>query len=336
GEILAFGSLLLQGRPVRLSGQDTRRGTFVSRFATVIDRKTAAEWTPLQNLSADQAQFYVYDSLLSEYAAMGFEYGYSVARPEALTLWEAQFGDFANGAQSVVDEFISAGEAKWGQQSGVVLLLPHGYEGQGPDHSSARIERYLTLAAAGSYTVAQPSTAASYFHLLRQHSLGSTHRPMIVFTPKQLLRRKEAASPPEDFTSGSFRPVIGDDVSDPSAVRTLLLSSGRIAWDLYAERSRRESEGAPFAIARVEQLYPRPVDEVQAELAKYPNLAEVRWVQDEPANMGPWPHMKLNLAPELDGVPFNRVSRAESAAPSVGQHSVHQTELKTLLEQAFA
>jgi 2-oxoglutarate dehydrogenase complex dehydrogenase (E1) component-like enzyme len=173
-EILAFGSLLMQGRPVRLSGQDSRRGTFVSRFATIIDRKTAAEWTPLQNLSTDQAQFYVYDSLLSEYAAMGFEYGYSVARPEALTLWEAQFGDFANGAQTIIDEFISSGEAKWQQQSGVVLLLPHGYEGQGPDHSSARIERFLALAAGEAFTVAQPSTPASWFHLLRRHSLGST------------------------------------------------------------------------------------------------------------------------------------------------------------------
>nr|MBA3234227.1 multifunctional oxoglutarate decarboxylase/oxoglutarate dehydrogenase thiamine pyrophosphate-binding subunit/dihydrolipoyllysine-residue succinyltransferase subunit [Propionibacteriales bacterium] len=193
-EILAFGSLLMQGRPVRLAGQDTRRGTFVSRFATIIDRKTAAEWTPLQNLSEDQAQFYVYDSLLSEYAAMGFEYGYSVARPEALTLWEAQFGDFVNGAQTVIDEFISAGEAKWQQQSGVVLLLPHGYEGQGPDHSSARIERFLTLAAGDVFVVAQPSTPASYFHLLRQHSLGTAHRPLIVFNPKSMLKRKDAAS----------------------------------------------------------------------------------------------------------------------------------------------
>ena len=219
GEILAFGSLLMQGRPVRLSGQDSRRGTFVSRFATIIDRKNAAEWTPLANLSTDQAQFYIYDSLLSEYAAMGFEYGYSVARPEALTLWEAQFGDFVNGAQTVIDEFISSGEAKWQQQSGVVLLLPHGYEGQGPDHSSARIERFLTLAAGDAFTVAQPSTPASYFHLLRQHSLGSEHRPMIVFTPKSMMRRKDAASQPDDFTTGTFRPVIGDDaVATPAAV----------------------------------------------------------------------------------------------------------------------
>ncbi len=336
GEILAFGSLLMQGRPVRLSGQDSRRGTFVSRFATIIDRKNAAEWTPLSNLSSDQAQFYIYDSLLSEYAAMGFEYGYSVARPEALTLWEAQFGDFVNGAQTVIDEFISSGEAKWQQQSGVVLLLPHGYEGQGPDHSSARIERFLTLAAGDAFTVAQPSTPASYFHLLRQHSLGSDHRPMIVFTPKSMMRRKDAASQPEDFTTGTFRPVIEDEaVEDASAVRHALLCSGRISWDLFAERKRREAEGITTAILRVEQLYPRPAAEVKAELAKFPNLEEVRWVQDEPANMGPWPHMKLNLESELDldGVAFTRVSRPESAAPSVGQSSVHQQELQDLLDR---
>nr|MBA2772677.1 multifunctional oxoglutarate decarboxylase/oxoglutarate dehydrogenase thiamine pyrophosphate-binding subunit/dihydrolipoyllysine-residue succinyltransferase subunit [Nocardioidaceae bacterium] len=335
GEILAFGSLLMQGRPVRLAGQDSRRGTFVSRFATIIDRRNGAEWTPLQNLSADQAQFYIYDSLLSEYAAMGFEYGYSVARPEALTLWEAQFGDFVNGAQIVIDEFISAGEAKWQQQSGVVLLLPHGYEGQGPDHSSARIERFMTLAAGNAFTVAQPSTPASYFHLLRQHSLGSRHRPLIVFTPKSMLKRKDAASQPSDFTSGTYLPVIGDDVDDPSAVERILLCSGRITWDLKAEHKRRGDDAARTAILRLEQLYPRPVEELKVELARYPNATEIRWVQDEPANMGAWPHMKLNLEPEL-GVPLVRVSRDESASPSVGQVSVHRDELAELLDGAFA
>jgi 2-oxoglutarate dehydrogenase E1 component len=308
----------------------------VSRFATVIDRVNAAEWTPLQNLSEDQAQFYVYDSLLSEYAAMGFEYGYSVARPEALTLWEAQFGDFVNGAQIVIDEFISSGQAKWQQRSGVVLLLPHGYEGQGPDHSSARIERFMTLAAGDAFTIAQPSTPASYFHLLRQHSLGSLHRPMVVFTPKSMLRRKDATSQPEDFTSGTFRPVIGDEVADPAAVERLILCTGRIGWDLIEKRKRLGDEGGRIAIARLEQLYPRPVDEVKAEMAKYPNLAGIRWVQDEPANMGAWPHMRLNLSPELGDIPFELVSRRESAAPSVGQVKVHQDELRTILDGAFA
>ena len=336
GEILAFGSLLLDGRPVRLAGQDSRRGTFVSRFATVIDRKNADEWTPLANLSEDQAQFYVYDSLLSEYAAMGFEYGYSVARPDALVLWEAQFGDFANGAQTVIDEFVTSSQTKWGQQSGVVLLLPHGYEGQGPDHSSARIERFLTMAADDAFVVAQPSTPASYFHLLRKHSLGEEHRPLIVFTPKSMLKRKDAASQPPDFTEGTFRPVMGDAEVDPGGVEKLLLCSGRITWDLMVERRKREGEELRTAIVRLEQLYPRPVEELKAELAKYPNLQEVRWVQDEPANMGPWPHMALNLTPELGGMPFYRVSRPESSSPSVGQHSRHVEEQKALIAQAFS
>jgi 2-oxoglutarate dehydrogenase E1 component len=336
GEILAFGSLLMQGRPVRLAGQDSRRGTFVQRFATIIDRNTAAEWTPLHHLTDDQAPFFVYDSLLSEYAAMGFEYGYSVARPDALVLWEAQFGDFVNGAQTVIDEFISSGEAKWGQRSGVVLLLPHGYEGQGPDHSSARIERFLAMAAGNAFTVAQPSTPASHFHLLRRHSLDDVHRPLIIFTPKSMLKRKDAASQPADFTEGtSFRPVIGDDVTDPAAIEKVLLCSGKITWDLMAERKKQEGDSIRTAILRLEQLYPRPVAEVKAELAKYPNVREVRWVQDEPANNGPWPHMALNLTPELD-LPFYRVSRPESAAPSVGSAAVHQEEARNLLKQAFS
>jgi len=266
---------------------------------------------------------------------MGFEYGYSVARPEALTLWEAQFGDFANGAQTIIDEFVSSGEAKWQQQSGVVLLLPHGYEGQGPDHSSARIERFLALGADDAFLVAQPSTPASWFHLLRRHSLGSEHRPMITFTPKSMLKRKDAASQPDDFIEGTFQPVIGDQVDDPSAVEALVLCTGRLTWDLLAERSRLGDDGKRVAIARLEQLYPRPVDEVRAELAKYPNVREVRWVQDEPANMGAWPHMKLYLSSELD-LPFHGVSRPESAAPSVGQLKVHQQQHEKLLRGAFA
>jgi 2-oxoglutarate dehydrogenase E1 component len=333
GEILAFGSLLMDGRPVRLSGQDSRRGTFAQRFATIIDRRNADEWTPLSNLSEDQAQFYVYDSLLSEYAALGFEYGYSVARPDALVLWEAQFGDFVNGAQTVIDEFIVSAETKWRQQSGVVLLLPHGYEGQGPDHSSARIERFLTMAADEAFTVAQPSSSSSYFHLLRRHSLGEEHRPLIVFTPKSMLRRKEAMSVPNEFTEGTFRPVISDDAVDPDKVERVLLCSGRITWDLMADRKKREDDRT--AILRVEQLYPRPTEEIKAELAKFSNVQEVRWVQDEPANMGPWPHMALHLSSELE-LPFYRVSRPESSSPSVGQHSRHVDEQKALLQQAFS
>ena len=327
GEVLALGSLLMEGRPVRLAGQDSRRGTFVSRFGTIIDRTNANEWTPLANLSEEQGSFYLYDSLLSEYAALGFEYGYSVARPNALTIWEAQFGDFVNGAQTVIDEFISSSETKWSQSSGVVLLLPHGYEGQGPDHSSARIERFLTMAADDAFVVAQPSTPASYFHLLRRHALGDAHRPMIVFTPKSMLKRKEAASQPEHFTEGTFQPLIADGTVDPEQVDTLLLCSGRITWDLMVERAKQQGDKLTTAIARVEQLYPRPEEELKAEIARYPKLREVRWVQDEPANMGAGPHFQLNLFPTLDR-PIKIISRPASSSPSVGQHSRHVEELR--------
>jgi multifunctional 2-oxoglutarate metabolism enzyme len=334
GEILAFGALLMDGRPVRLAGQDSRRGTFVSRFATIIDRNNADEWTPLSNLTEEQAKFHVYDSLLSEYAALGFEYGYSVARPDALVLWEAQFGDFVNGAQTVIDEFISSGKTKWQQESGVVLLLPHGYEGQGSDHSSARIERFLTMCADEAFVVAQPSTPASYFHLLRRHSLGQQHRPLIVFTPKSMLKRKEAASHPDDFVNGTFRPFIGDATADAQKVDTLLLCSGRVTWDLMVERTKLEN-AERFAIGRVEQLYPRPVDDIKHEIARYPNLKAVRWVQDEPLNMGPWPNYALNVWPHVDAQ-VEAVARAESSTPAVGTAKRHAEEQKDLMARAFA
>jgi 2-oxoglutarate decarboxylase len=339
-EIIAFGSLLMDGRPVRLAGQDSRRGTFAQRFAVIVDRHTGEEWTPLRQLSDDQASFYVYDSLLSEYAALGFEYGYSVARPDALVLWEAQFGDFLNGAQTIVDEFIVAGESKWGQQSGVTLLLPHGYEGQGPDHSSARIERFLTLAANNAFTVAQPSTPANYFHLLRRQALDPTHRPLIVFTPKSMLRNKRATSQPQDFTEGTFAPFIADGAQRPEDVRTLLLCSGKLYWDLRtAYESMDAAHAGHLSIGRVEQLFPLPVADVLAEVNRYPNLREVRWVQDEPANQGPWPFIALHLAGHLervgDGVTLTRVSRPESPAPSVGSHAVHVEQQRMLLSEAL-
>ncbi|MCW2800138.1 MAG: kgd [Aeromicrobium sp.] len=336
GEIIAMGSLLADGRPVRLSGQDTRRGTFTSRFATIIDRVNADEWTPLSHVADDQATFYVYDSLLSEYAALGFEYGYSVARPEALTMWEAQFGDFINGAQSVVDEYISSGETKWGQKSGVVLLLPHGQEGQGPDHSSARIERFLEMCADSAMTIAQPSTPASYFHLLRRQALESEHRPLIVFTPKSMLRNKAATSQPDDFTSGTFRPVIGDDSVDANSVERVILCSGKVAWDLFAEREKLESGTSRTAIVRLEQIYPRPTAELNAEVARFPHAREVRWVQEEPANQGPWPHIALHLSGEFDGLPLSRISRPESSTPAVGSHQRHVEEQADLVQRAFA
>ncbi len=308
GEILALGSILMDGRPVRLAGQDTRRGTFVSRFGTIIDRVNANEWTPLSNLAEEQGSFYLYDSLLSEYAALGFEYGYSVARPNALTMWEAQFGDFVNGAQIVIDEFITASETKWGQASGVVLLLPHGYEGQGPDHSSARIERFLTMAADDAFVAAQPSTPASYFHLLRRHALGDAHRPMIVFTPKSMLKRKEAASRPEHFTEGTFEPLISDGGVDPSMVDTLLLCSGRITWDLMKERASQQGDKPTTAIARFEQLYPAPRGRAQARDRALPqpeggSLGAGRAVQHGPGAALPAQPVPGHRLPDQDHLP---------------------------------
>ncbi|MQA04752.1 MAG: multifunctional oxoglutarate decarboxylase/oxoglutarate dehydrogenase thiamine pyrophosphate-binding subunit/dihydrolipoyllysine-residue succinyltransferase subunit [Streptosporangiales bacterium] len=332
-ELFAYGSLLLDGYPVRLAGQDSRRGTFVQRHAVVTDRYTGAEYNPLKQLEPGQAPFYIYDSLLSEYAAMGFEYGYSVANPKALVSWEAQFGDFVNGAQLIVDEFISSAEQKWGQRSGVVLLLPHGYEGQGPDHSSARIERFLTLCAQDNMTVAHSSTPSNYFHLLRQHAMDNVHRPLVVFTPKQVLRLKAAASPIEEFTTGNFQQVISDDTVDPAQARRLLLCSSRVCYDLIA---RREKIGdRTTAIARLEQLHPLPGAAIEAELAKYPSLQEVRWVQDEPANMGAWPFLALQLPKHTGAFTVTPVSRPASSSPAAGSHHLHAAEQEQLLAAAL-
>ncbi|NEK85246.1 multifunctional oxoglutarate decarboxylase/oxoglutarate dehydrogenase thiamine pyrophosphate-binding subunit/dihydrolipoyllysine-residue succinyltransferase subunit [Blastococcus saxobsidens] len=340
GELLAFGSLLMDGVPVRLAGQDSRRGTFVQRHSVLIDRETGDEYTPLANLTEEQAKFFVYDSLLSEYAAVGFEYGYSVANPKALVLWEAQFGDFVDGAQMVIDEFISSGEAKWGQRSGVVMLLPHGMEGQGPDHSSGRIERFLQLSAENNMTVANCTTPGNYFHLLRRQALSDVHRPLIVFTPKSLLRAKAAVSPVSDFTDEAFRPVlpdtgVGGEPLDASAVRRVLLCSGKVAYDLMAQR---EADGrADTAVVRVEQLYPLPAEQIRAELERYPNASDVVWVQEEPANMGAWQFMAVNLPEELpEGRKLRRVSRRASASPAVGSAKVHEVEQRTLVAEAFA
>ncbi|WP_315913072.1 multifunctional oxoglutarate decarboxylase/oxoglutarate dehydrogenase thiamine pyrophosphate-binding subunit/dihydrolipoyllysine-residue succinyltransferase subunit [Arthrobacter sp. lap29] len=332
GELSAFGSLLMEGVPVRMAGQDSRRGTFVQRHAVFHDRANGKVWTPLRDLSEDQAQLWIYDSLLSEYAAMAFEYGYSVERPDALVVWEAQFGDFVNGAQTVIDEFISSAEQKWGQRSSLVLMLPHGYEGQGPDHSSARIERFMQMCAEENMIVANPTTPASHFHLLRRQAYLRPRKPLIIFTPKQLLRLKAAASPVEDFTTGGFRPVIGEHAAvDNNAVDRVIMVSGRLYYDLIA--AREKAADTKVAIIRVEQLYPLPLEEIKAELAKYPN-ADLVWAQDEPANQGPWPFMGLNLAPEL-AKKLNRVSRPASAATATGSAKTHAVEQTLLIKQAF-
>jgi 2-oxoglutarate dehydrogenase E1 component len=342
GETLAIGSLLLEGTPVRLAGQDSRRGTFGQRHAVLIDRETGEDYTPLLYLSEDQARYNVYDSLLSEYAAMGFEYGYSLARPDALVMWEAQFGDFANGAATIVDEFISSAEQKWGQTSGVVLLLPHGYEGQGPDHSSARIERFLQLCAQNNMTVAVPSTPANYFHLLRWQVHNPHHKPLIVFTPKSMLRLKAAASAAEDFTSGSFQPVIADHSVQADEVRKVVFCSGKVYYDLVAERERRGAHDVAFI--RIERLYPLPGVEIQQAIAPYAKAQKFVWAQDEPANQGAWPFIALNLIDHLDlllgAAPDNadrlrRVSRPASSSPAVGSAKRHQAQQEELINEVF-
>jgi len=334
GELLALGSLLVEGVNIRLSGQDTRRGTFVQRHAVFHDRENGQEWMPLRNLTANQAKFYIYDSLLSEYAAMGFEYGYSVERKDALVLWEAQFGDFANGAQTILDEFISSAEQKWVQHSSLVLLLPHGYEGQGPDHSSARIERYLQLCAENNMTVAQPSTPANHFHLLRRQAYARPRRPLIVFTPKSMLRLKAASSKVQDFTTGSFQLVIDDERGlNKQSVKRVLFCSGKVYWDLLAEAQKRGDQQT--AIVRVEQLYPTPVDEIKQVYAQYPD-AELFWVQDEPANQGPWTYIGLFLPKYMGGQVAKLISRPASASPATGSAKRHAVEQADLVERAFS
>ncbi|MFD8349441.1 multifunctional oxoglutarate decarboxylase/oxoglutarate dehydrogenase thiamine pyrophosphate-binding subunit/dihydrolipoyllysine-residue succinyltransferase subunit [Streptomyces coelicoflavus] len=342
GETLAVGSLLLDGVPVRLTGQDSQRGTFGQRHAVVIDRETGDEFTPLLYLSEDQARYNVYNSLLSEYAVMGFEYGYSLARPDALVMWEAQFGDFVNGAQTVVDEFISSAEQKWNQTSGVTLLLPHGYEGQGPDHSSARPERFLQLCAQNNMTVAMPTLPSNYFHLLRWQVHNPHHKPLVVFTPKSMLRLKAAASKAEEFTTGQFRPVIGDDSVDPAAVKKVVFCAGKVYYDLDAERKKRGITDT--AIIRIERLYPLPGAELQAEIAKYPNAEKYLWTQEEPANQGAWPFIALNLIDHLDlavgadvphGERLRRISRPHGSSPAVGSAKRHQAEQEQLVREVF-
>ncbi|MEN8650952.1 multifunctional oxoglutarate decarboxylase/oxoglutarate dehydrogenase thiamine pyrophosphate-binding subunit/dihydrolipoyllysine-residue succinyltransferase subunit [Streptomyces sp. 21So2-11] len=342
GETLAIGSLLMEGVPVRLSGQDTRRGTFGQRHAVLVDQETGEDYTPLLYLADDQARYNVYDSLLSEYACMGFEYGYSLARPESLVMWEAQFGDFVNGAQTVVDEFISSAEQKWGQTSGVTLLLPHGYEGQGPDHSSARPERFLQMCAQNNMTVAMPTLPSNYFHLLRWQVHNPHHKPLIVFTPKSMLRLKAAASKAEEFINGGFRPVIGDVSVDPAAVRKVVFCAGKVYYDLEAERQKRGSTDT--AIIRLERLYPLPGKELQQEIAKYPNAEKYLWTQEEPANQGAWPFIALNLIDHLDlavgadvphGERLRRISRPHGSSPAVGSAKRHQAEQQQLMNEVF-
>jgi 2-oxoglutarate dehydrogenase E1 component len=333
GELIALGSLLVEGTPVRLVGQDARRGTFVQRHAVLHDRVNGQEWLPLMNLAERQARLYIYDSLLSEYAALAFEYGYSVERAEALVLWEAQFGDFVNGAQTVIDEFISSAEQKWDQRSSVVLLLPHGFEGQGPDHSSARIERFLQLAAEDNMTIARPSTPASYFHLLRRQAYARPRRPLVVFTPKAMLRLRGATSNVSDFTSGKFQPVLDDPkVSNPTSITKVLLVAGKIYYDLLSEIEKKGLTN--IALVRLEQFYPFPAAELRAIAQRY-QQAQFVWVQDEPENQGAWPFVMME-GPQAGLPPMTVVSRPRSASPATGSSKRSQAEAQLILDTALS
>ncbi|HVM52588.1 MAG TPA: multifunctional oxoglutarate decarboxylase/oxoglutarate dehydrogenase thiamine pyrophosphate-binding subunit/dihydrolipoyllysine-residue succinyltransferase subunit [Acidimicrobiales bacterium] len=335
GEALAFGSLVAEQTDIRFAGQDSRRGTFSHRHAVLVDYETGDEHAPLAHVSPDQGKFWIYDSSLSEYAAMGFEYGYSLVHRDALVCWEAQFGDFMNGAQIIIDQFLAAAEDKWGQTSGLVLLLPHGYDGQGPEHSSGRIERFLTLCAEDNMQVANATTAAQYFHLLRRQVRRSIRKPLVVFTPKYLLRAKESRSPITDLEQGAFREVLDDPgVSDPSSVRRVVLCSGKVAFDLM---KRRDERGVPAAVVRVEQLYPWPEQQIRALVDRYEHADSVFWVQEEPDNMGAWPFAGARLLMLLpDRVKLGHASRVESGSPATGSANVHAQELEDLLEEAYA
>jgi 2-oxoglutarate dehydrogenase E1 component len=328
-ELTAFASLLTAGTPVRLTGQDSQRGTFNQRHAVVIDVETEARYTPLAH--ASDTRFEVYNSMLSEAAVLGFEYGYSRDSPETLVLWEAQFGDFANGAQIIIDQFIAAGEAKWNLLSGLVMLLPHGYEGQGPEHSSARVERYLQLAAGDNIQICQPSTAAQYFHLLRRQALRTWRKPLVVFTPKSMLRHADASSSLTDFAAARFLNVIPDNAV--KAPRRLLVCTGKIGHNLRVEREKRKDMSV--GIVFLEQMYPWPEQEMQAALDQHPEATEVVWVQEEPANMGAFSY----VMPELRRMAGDRavlsVKRSAVASPATGSAKAHEMEEATLIDLAF-
>ena len=332
-EALAFGSLVLEGNPVRLTGQDTQRGTFNQRHAVLIDTETEHNYLTLCHLSRNQAFCEIHNSSLSEAACVGFEYGFSRDYPEALVLWEAQFGDFANGAQVIIDQFLSATEDKWNLPSGLVLLLPHGYEGQGPEHSSARIERYMQLAAEDNLQICQPSTAAQYFHLLRRQARRAWRKPLVIFTPKSMLRHPDASSNIEDFTRPRFQPLVAD--SEIHNASRILLASGKVGHELRAERRRRKDIST--AIFFLDQLYPLPRTEIAAALAEHPNAREVVWVQEEPANMGALFYVlpRLERLAEARGVRVRSVKRSASASPATGSAKAHELEQKTLLALAF-
>jgi 2-oxoglutarate dehydrogenase E1 component len=334
-EALAFGSLLAEGTSVRLAGQDTVRGTFSHRHASFIDTKTGEEWIPLTKLAPDKARFQIYDSPLSEAGALGFEYGYSVASRGTLVLWEAQFGDFVNAAQVIIDQFIASGEEKWNQTTRLALLLPHGYEGQGPEHSSARFERFLQLCAENNMQVVNATNAAQYFHLLRRQARQEMSKPLIVISPKSLLRLPEAASSIEEFTRGGFHAVITDAEVNAAGVKRVLLGSGKVYYDLAAERKKLNDQGT--ALIRLEQFYPFPKKQLVDELNRYANATDVCWVQEEPQNYGGWFFIEPRLRQLLKtNQRLRYAGRAPSASTATGSHTLHMLEQQQLVREAFA
>ncbi len=328
-ELLAYGTLLEEGVPVRLSGQDSERGTFAHRHAAFVVEDTDDKYFPLKNISENQAKFHVFNSLLSEYGVLGYEYGYALATPTGLTIWEAQFGDFANVAQVIFDQYISSAYEKWGMMNGLVMYLPHGYEGQGPEHSSARIERFLNLTSENNIQVVVPTTPANMFHLLRRHIHGNFRIPLVVFTPKSLLRHPMVTSSVDELAEGYFREVIEDHISEPQKVRKLIFTYGKLYYDLH---KRQSEEGIlNVAVVRVEQLFPLPVEKIRSIIAKYPHLEKVYWVQDEPENMGAWTHVQRFL-PDVN---FELVARPASASPAVGLMHQHNNRLKNILDTVY-
>jgi 2-oxoglutarate dehydrogenase E1 component len=334
-EALAIGSLVLEGTSVRLAGQDSRRGTFSHRHSTLIDYLNESRWVPLAQVPGATGRFWVYDSLLSEYAALGFEYGYAHANQKALVMWEAQFGDFVNGAQIIIDQYLVAAEDKWQQRNGLVLLLPHGYEGQGPEHSSARIERFLQLCAEDNIQVCNPTTSAQYFHLLRRQVKQDHLKPLVIFSPKQPLRMKQSRSTLNSLTSGSFEEILDDPtIANADDVSRIIFCSGKVAWDAFAERDKR---GAKYAIVRLEQLYPFPIAQIRQILAKYKNAKELVWLQEEPENMGPRYFVDDRIwSLKQQGYTLHHVARVESGSPATGSKTIHDQELDDLMAQTFA
>lgn len=331
GELMAYATLLDEGHPVRMSGQDCERGTFSHRHAILRSENSESEYIPLNHVAEEQARFEIYNSLLSEFAVLGFEYGYALSNPDGLTLWEAQFGDFANGAQVIIDQYIAAGETKWQRYNGMVLLLPHGYEGQGPEHSSARLERYLQLCAGQNMQVVNCTTPANFFHALRRQLKRDFRCPLIVMTPKSLLRHPKCVSSMDDFTKKSFQEVIDDELEDKKGVKTVLFCSGKIYYDLLDHQ--QENERKDVAIVRVEQQYPLPEKQIDAIHKKYSNAKSFRWVQEEPKNMGTWLHLqRYEWSDKLD----REISRRSSASTATGYAAVHADEQKRLVEAAFA